>query len=153
MKRILEVDFLDEWIFPESEDPLVDLSVKISEALVSKVKKFNKINPKKRVNINQLKSAFVAGADDPSLKDSDLIQAGFDRGNEFLVGKLRSFRKDDFEIRSKSDSSFEIAYAKIEKETKTHEVETLNLTDYQVSSIDELYIEDYRRSQIALCDI
>ncbi|HBY67490.1 MAG TPA: hypothetical protein DEG69_06885 [Flavobacteriaceae bacterium] len=153
MKRILEVDFLDEWIFPESEDPLVDLSVKISEALVSKVKKFNKINPKKRVNINQLKSAFVAGADDPSLKDSDLIQAGFDRVNEFLVGKLRSFRKDDFEIRSKSDSSFEIAYAKIEKETKTHEVETLNLTDYQVSSIDELYIEDYRRSQIALCDI
>ena len=148
MKKTLEIDFLDEWIFPEAKDPHVSLSVKIIEILGSKVKEFNKINPKKRVSITQLKSAFIVGLDNPNLKDSELIQAGFDRVNEFLVGKLRNFKKEDFEIRKKSDSCFEIAYAKIEKGQNEDEVITHNLTEYQVSNVNELYIEDYKRSEI-----
>ena len=150
MKKALEIDFLDEWIFPETEDPFVGLSLKVVEILASKVKDFNKINPKKRVNINQLKRAFIIGADDSQFRNRELLQSGFDRVNEFLLGKIRDFKKEGFEIRQKSNDTFEIAYAKIEKATKQEEVDVYNLAEYEISSVEELYIEDSERSVIRI---
>ena len=149
MKQVEEINLLDEWIFPETEDPLVGLSVKIIDILASKVKEFNKTSSGKRVNISQLKQAFILGASsDEGSQDSDLLQEGFDRVNQFLEGRSKEFKKADFEIRKRPDSSFEIAYAKTDSQSSDNEVEAYNLNEYQINSIDELYLEDYKRSQI-----
>ena len=150
MKQVEEINLLDEWIFPETEDPLVGLSVKIIDILTSKVKTFNKIHSGKRVNIKQLKEAFVLGASVDNFQDADLLQVGFDRVNRFLEGKVKKFKKDHFEMKEDSNSNFQITYAKTDGPKNDREVETHNLTEYQINSIDELYLEDYKSSQVEI---
>ena len=77
-----------------------------------------------------------------------MLQEGFDRVNQFLEGRSKEFKKADFEIRKRPDSSFEITYAKTDSQPSDNEVEAYNLNEYQINSIDELYLEDYKRSQI-----
>lgn len=148
MKQVEEINLLDQWIFPETEDPLIGLSVKIIDILASKVKEFNKSNSGKRVNINQLKEAFILGASEEELRDSSLLQSGFNRVNQFLLGRSKHFGQDGFAIKKCKDSSFQIVYAETESVEGNKEVESSSLSDYQINNVDELYLEDYKRSQI-----
>jgi hypothetical protein len=150
-KNTVEIDLLDEWIFPEKKDPYIELSGKIVDILQKKVKKYNKLYSPNRTNIKQLKQAFVAGASGENLKDRELIESGFSRVKSFLNGKKLEFKKENFAIHQNGNSKeFEITYASpkdpcLEKENETEEH---NLCDYQVNSIDELYLEDYKRNNI-----
>ena len=150
-KNTVEIDLLDEWIFPEKKDPYIELSGKIVEILQKKVKKYNKLYSPNRTNIKQLKQAFVAGASGENLKDRELIESGFSRVKSFLKGKKLEFKKENFTIHQNGNSKeFEITYASskdpcLEKENETEEH---NLCDYQVNSVDELYLEDYKRNNI-----
>jgi len=142
-----EINLLDEWIFPEKKDPYVELSLKIIEILKAKVKSHNKANEKK-TTLKQLKQAFVAGASFCDLKDSDLIDAGFSRVEDFLLGSSKDFKKENFSIQHDSKSNeFEITYAK-NKEDNKNEEEKYDFSDYAVNSIEELYLEDYSRCSI-----
>ena len=137
-----EINLLDEWIFPEQKDPYVELSIKVLNALKAKVRDYNKTGDNK-TSLKELKQAFIAGASRCDLKDSELLRAGFDRVKDFLNGKGKEFKKENFAIQQDSESKvFEIVYA--ENKNPSKEVEDHGLSDYKVNSVEELYLEDYR---------
>ena len=143
-----EIDLLDEWIFPERKDPHVELSIKVLEALKDRVKTYNKAKDSK-VSLKELKQAFVAGASNSALKDTELLSAGFERVAVYLSGKNKKFKKENFTMQQDSRSKeFEIIYADNEEPSTepsgNEEVKRHNLSDYKVDSVEELYLEDYR---------
>ena len=143
-----EIDLLDEWIFPERKDPHVELSIKVLGALKDEVKGYNKAGNGK-VSLKELKQAFVAGASNCTLKDAELLSAGFERVAVFLNGKNKKFKKENFAIQQDLKSQeFEIVYVDDEELdtelSRNKEIEKYNLLDYKVDSIEELYLEDYK---------
>jgi hypothetical protein len=137
-----EINLLDEWIFPEQKDPHVELSVKILSILKAEVKEYNKAGSDK-TNLKELKQAFIAGASNCNLKDSELLKVGFERVRDFLNGKSKSFKKENFAIQQDSESKvFEIVYA--DNENPSEEIEDHGLSDYKVDNVEELYLEDYK---------
>lgn len=143
-----EIDLLDEWIFPERKDPHVELSIKVLEALKDEVKRYNEAE-NGRISLKELKQAFVAGASNCGLKDTELLSAGFERVAVFVNGKNKKFKKENFAMQQDSKSKeFEIIYADDEEPSrepsKNKEVEKHGLQDYKVDSVEELYLEDYK---------
>lgn len=143
-----EINLLDEWIFPEQKDPYVDLSIKVLKALKANVKDYNKTESDK-TSLRELKQAFVAGASYCDLKDSELLKAGFERVGDFLNGKSKAFKKENFAMQQNSESKeFEIIYVDSEKSSTElfgeKQIERYNLLDYKVNSVEELYLEDYK---------
>ena len=141
-----EINLLDEWIFPEQKDPYVELSLKILDILKAEVKEYNKLG-KGKANLKQLKQAFIAGASNRNLRDSELLEAGFERVKDFLSGKSKDFKGENFTMQQNYESKeFEIVYADKNLNTETPEesiVNKHNLLDYKVNSVEELYLEDY----------
>lgn len=140
----LDIEIIDGMVFPENfshekeeQTWAIELSNKIIKYLQSKVYSHNKANPESRTNITQLRKVFV---NTPEEENSNLIPRGMAYVNNFLKLKRKEWKKDLY------DESLNLRLIKEEVKTAQKELEGTSLHNLYASSMDELYIEDHKKT-------
>jgi hypothetical protein len=131
-------------VFPEdsrlSEEQCLAISVsnKIIEYLKNKGHTHNKLHPNERTNIIQLKKVFL---NTPAKEGSNVIPQGIAHVNNFLKLKRNDFEKALY------DSSLNLILSEDQIKTAQKELEGTVLHNLYISYIDELYIEDNKKTE------
>jgi hypothetical protein len=140
----LEIETIDGMVFPEdsrlSEEQCLAISVsnKIIEYLKNKGHTHNKLHPNERTNIIQLKKVFL---NTPAKEGSNVIPQGIAHVNNFLKLKRNDFEKALY------DSSLNLILSEDQIKTAQKELEGTVLHNLYISYIDELYIEDNKKTE------
>lgn len=140
----LDIETIHGMIFPEDffhekeeQTWAIELSNKIIKHLQSKVSSHNKANPGSRTSITQLKKVFVNA---PAEKNSNFIPRGMAYVDNFLKLKRKEWKKDLY------DESLNLRLTSEEVKTAQKELEDTSLHNLYASSMDELYIEDGKKT-------
>lgn len=140
----LEIETIEGMVFPEdsrlSEEQYLAISIsnKIIEYLKNKGHTHNKLHPNARTNITQLKKVFL---NTPVTKGSNIVPQGIAHINNFLKLKRNDFEKALY------DNSLNLILNENQIETAQKELEGTILHNLYISSMDELYIEDYKKTK------
>jgi hypothetical protein len=140
----LEIETIEGMVFPEdsrlSEEQCLAISTsnKIIEYLKNKGHTHNKLHPNDRTNIIQLKKVFL---NTPVTEGSNIIPQGIAHVNNFLKLKRNDFEKALY------DSSLNLILSEDQIKTAQKELEGSILHNLYISYMDELYIEDYKKTK------
>jgi hypothetical protein len=140
----LEIETIEGMVFPEDsrlsdeQNLAISISSKIIEYLKNKGHTHNKLHPTQRTNITQLKKVFLNA---PVTEGINTIPQGIAHVNNFLKLKRNHFQKDLY------DTSLNLILSEDQIETAQKELEGTVLHNLYISSMDELYIEDYKKTK------
>jgi hypothetical protein len=139
----LEIEQIEGMVFPRDTDDdklFIKSSGQIINYLKIKASSHNKLYPKARTNINQLKEVFSNAPVDESTED--VVTQAIAYVNEYLKMKRNKNFKGLYnkQLNLIIDDNQIIAARK--------ELEDTKLLDIRVNSLDNLYIENYEKNSL-----